>query len=291
MLSVSVIVCTYNPDPSIFERTLGALKEQTLPMADWEFVIVDNNSTSPLRVEIAQWHPNARVVRESKQGQAYARKLGIKRTSGDIIVFVDDDNILSKDYLANALTIAETQPFLGAVGGAIELDPQVAIPEWYAPYRYLLVERHVAAPRWCNFPEATVAPCGAGLVVRRCVAEAFCIRSTMTGRKGTDLSCGEDTEMAFMSCDLGFAYGSDPRLKLKHVIPSRRLTKPYCKQMLRAMTKSNYLVQNSRGLLRYPPLVSKAAWFARMAVCLLLGKPLWPEWQQLLGLCDALKEL
>jgi glycosyltransferase involved in cell wall biosynthesis len=41
---ISAVICTHNPRRDYLERTLQALKSQTLPLPDWELVIVDNAS-------------------------------------------------------------------------------------------------------------------------------------------------------------------------------------------------------------------------------------------------------
>ncbi|MGE5748492.1 MAG: glycosyltransferase family 2 protein, partial [Gemmatimonas sp.] len=41
---ISVIVCTHNPRKGYLSRTLGSLREQTLPHDGWDLVIVDNAS-------------------------------------------------------------------------------------------------------------------------------------------------------------------------------------------------------------------------------------------------------
>ena len=46
-----------------------------------------------------QRHPRGRVVREDRLGLTHARTRGIEESSGEVILFVDDDNILREDYL------------------------------------------------------------------------------------------------------------------------------------------------------------------------------------------------
>ena len=48
-------------------------------------------------------------------GLTYARLRGIKEASGDLLVFVDDDNVLDPDYLETVQRVAEEKPFLGVL--------------------------------------------------------------------------------------------------------------------------------------------------------------------------------
>jgi hypothetical protein len=44
------------------------------------------------------WHPNARHIVEHKLGISVARR-GMREASTDLLIFVDDDNLLDRNYL------------------------------------------------------------------------------------------------------------------------------------------------------------------------------------------------
>src|SRR4051812_93219 len=97
---ISVVLCTHNPRPDFLARTLGSLRAQNLALSQWELVIVDNHSANPLSSLVdLSWHPNGRIIREDELGLTPARLRGIAETHGEILVFVDDDNVLQSDYL------------------------------------------------------------------------------------------------------------------------------------------------------------------------------------------------
>ena len=101
-MKISAIICTYNPRADYLLRVLSALKRQTLPQTDWELLVVDNCSEPPIRGRIdLSWCTNARILEEKRQGVAYARVQGIAESIGELVVFIDDDNVLSSDYLEN----------------------------------------------------------------------------------------------------------------------------------------------------------------------------------------------
>src|SRR5580698_4641162 len=117
MLPVSVIICSHNPREDYLRRVLDALKAQTLPAKDWELLLVDNASKEPLAGRFnLSWHPNARHVREDKTGLTHARLCGIAEAKGDLLVFVDDDNVLRSDYLQACLKLSAARPDIGAFG-------------------------------------------------------------------------------------------------------------------------------------------------------------------------------
>ena len=81
-----------------------------------------------------KWHPNAHHIREEVLGLTPARLRGIEEAQGELLVFVDDDNLLDSGYLTNAVEICEDYPFLGAFGGSIDGEFEVEPPVSIKPY-------------------------------------------------------------------------------------------------------------------------------------------------------------
>src|SRR5262245_65720307 len=122
-LCISVLISTHNPNMDRLERTLKGIAEQTLNSEYWELVIVDNASTTPLSVDGLAWTRGARrVIREERLGLAYGRLAGIRNSTGALLVFVDDDNVLTPGYLENATKIFSRVKALGVAGGIVEPD-------------------------------------------------------------------------------------------------------------------------------------------------------------------------
>src|SRR6266487_2314818 len=97
---ISVIICTHNPRPDYLLRVLDALKAQTLPTEQFELLLIDNASTEPLASTWdLSWHPCSRIIRENDVGLTSARLRGIRESLASMLIFVDDDNVLAKDYL------------------------------------------------------------------------------------------------------------------------------------------------------------------------------------------------
>ena len=150
-MSLSVVICTHNPRPRYFRRMLDALSLQTLPKDQWELLVIDNRCDYPLqgRADLS-WHPGARIVREETLGLTPARLAGIREASGDILVFVDDDNVLDQDYLEQALKIADERPFLGAWSGRSQGEFEAPPPEWTRRYWGNLAIREFEQEVWSN---------------------------------------------------------------------------------------------------------------------------------------------
>ena len=254
MLNASVIICAHNPRPDYFARVLDGLRNQTLPFDRWELLIVDNASQLPLAPSWdISWHPTGRHLFESKLGLSWARHRGIREASADLIIFVDDDNMLDETYLAEAVKIKQEWPSLGVWGaGSIRGDFEVEPPQ---SFRSWLPVRELTAPCWSTLagsrlfgdsPEDAI-PWGAGLCVRKGVAIAyrqFCDQTSIqiTGRKGTALIAGEDTEICFVCCSHRLGVGVFPELKLTHLIPQRRVSEEYLVRFAEGTCLSNFLL-------------------------------------------------
>jgi hypothetical protein len=231
----SVIICTHNPRPDYLRRVLDALKSQTLPRDQWELLLIDNNSWEKLADSWdLSWHSRSRIIREDKVGLTFARLCGIKESNGELLIFVDDDNVLAADYLANGIRLAAEWPRLGAFGGSISGEFETPPPDWIIPYLKCLAIRELDRDYWCNLGGLSPAlPCGAGLCVRRRVAADYLQKTdtstfrTLLGRSGVSLSAGEDSDLAQCAVDMGLGTGCFTSLKLVHLIPERRLTPDY----------------------------------------------------------------
>lgn len=264
---LSVILCTYNPRADLLSWTLTSIADQTLPRAEWELIIVDNRSTPPLQLD--SFLPPAltgitRLIRENEPGLSAARCAGIKACRGELLVFVDDDNYLRPDYLAQAQEIARLNPELGCFGGIAEPKYECPPAEWTKPLLGNLGIRDFGPepissrnPNWGPWE-----PIGAGMVVQRCVADSFCdffqkhSYVTHLGRKENSLASSEDSLIAYLSLREGLANSYQPSLHLTHFIKDRRVAVSYLARLMLAMGESYGRLQEIKGrpFRKVPPL-------------------------------------
>ncbi len=239
-MKLSVIICAHRPRESFLSRTLAALRTQTLPVEEWELLLVDNASEPPLAESWdLGWQPNARHLREPQLGLTHARLHGIAEARGELFVFVDDDNVLTADYLEQVWRCGQRTPWLGAWGG--QVDPEFVdgdAPAWTKDFWFYLAVRPVAKVMWCNFPGPNCSPVGAGMCVRREVARAYAElcrndpRRSNLGRRGNSMASHEDTDMVYTATTIGLGFGLFPELRLTHLIPATRLTETYLLKLI-----------------------------------------------------------
>jgi glycosyltransferase involved in cell wall biosynthesis len=121
MLTVSVIVPTHNR-PTLLRETIASVATQTYRPK--EIVIVDDGSVPPVDCELLQreFDLSIKLARNDKPlKQAYARDQGVKIASGDLVIHLDDDDLLTPNALERLVGLLENNQsleliFLGATG-------------------------------------------------------------------------------------------------------------------------------------------------------------------------------
>jgi glycosyltransferase involved in cell wall biosynthesis len=248
----TVIICTHNPRPEYLGRALDALKMQTLPSGNWELLLIDNASSEKLSdLWDLSWHPNARHVREDELGLTPARLRGIKESRGELMVFVDDDNVLATDFLEQAMAVLARYSHLGVFGaGVIQPEFEVSPAPELVDLLGLLALRNIRETRWSNhYEDWPTIPWGAGLCVTRHVANEYVelfkqlANSATIDRNGKCLYCGGDDLFSWVSVRLRKGFGIFPTLTVTHLIPAERLTREYFLRLLRDKSISSALIR------------------------------------------------
>ena len=111
--SLAVVIPTYNRR-AILERTLEALADQS--QRDFRIVVVDDGSTDGTfawlesRARTAR-QPQLSIVRQENRGQGQARNLGVRQVGEDLVLFLGDDVIPRREFIAEHLA---AHVYLGA---------------------------------------------------------------------------------------------------------------------------------------------------------------------------------
>ena len=259
--SLSIIICTYNPDENIFSRCLDAIKKASLENIPHQILIIDNNSSNKLdEQEYFKIFCNgysARLINEKEQGLTPARLRGIQEATGDILVFIDDDNFIAPDFFIQGIKIGTDYEHIGSWSGRVTLEFEKEPEAWTKPYWGLLVNREIEKDYWSNLPHLPdTMPCGAGLFVRKQVADYYLQlhetgkRNIQLDRNGSSLFSGGDNDLAACACDIGMGVGVFLKLKLTHYIPSFRTEKKYLLKLAEGIAASTVVFKSFRGELR-----------------------------------------
>lgn len=263
---MSVLVSTHNPNPERLARTLDGLLAQTLPQSEWELVVVDNGSRIPLDPATLglKRHGHARVLREERLGLIYARLAGIASSTGELIVFCDDDTVLEPEYLAAALRIFTGDARLGNAAGlslpefGIEPDRWVREFDGCLGVRSLPNEIRIQDGWTGTYPG--FAGGGGGAVFRRRALPSWLrgrkshVNALMLpGRQGTELTSGEDNHLVLEVLKAGWRVGFFPQLVMRHLIPPARLERRYLGRLNRGIAKSWVQVLSMHGICPWAP--------------------------------------
>lgn len=94
--SSSVIVVTYNTNEELLLKNLNSLKEQSIDT--FELIIIDNSDKKDL-TPIFSEYVNKYIKLKKNYGLSIARNVGIKFSSGDIVIFLDDDAVPAENFV------------------------------------------------------------------------------------------------------------------------------------------------------------------------------------------------
>jgi glycosyltransferase involved in cell wall biosynthesis len=281
-LSISIIICTYNPDVKLLTGVFSALQTALNGITDYEVLVIDNNSSNNFRENISigaylkaeKWS----VISETKQGLTPARLRGIVESKNELICFIDDDNFVGENFFKVGIQIANDYPFIGAWSGQVKLKFEVEPAQWTRKYWGMLVYRAFNSNKWSNLPHISESmPCGAGLFVRKQVAEYYFQlhekgkRNIQLDRSGGSLFSGGDDDLATCSCDIGLGVGLFHELILEHYIPVKRTTQEYFLKLAEGIATSSIILTSFRNEVK-PETVSFKRGLANFVRDLFLSK-------------------
>ena len=235
MIRLSLIIPTHNRS----ERLIAALESvirQDLPAADWECVVVSNNSTDDTVArfgDFAARYPglNLRLVTEDGPGASYARNRGIAETSAPLLVFIDDDERINPGFLRAYADFFDAHPDAVVAGGRIIAEYVTGRPAWLSKY----TEMPIANPMDFGdavrpFPAGRV-PGGGNMAFRRSAALRYGGFDPSLGRVGRMLIGGEENDFFERLMRGGETCWYVPGAVMWHIIPPEKLTESYFRRL------------------------------------------------------------
>ena len=217
---VSVVVCTYNGGRQLVE-VLSCIEQQVFT-GNIELIVVDNNSSPEtakiIEIEINKLTISARCVKEKKQGILFARVKGLYEARYDIVLMVDDDNFLSKNYVAEVFQAFQKDDTLGLVGGVGIARFETEKPWWFDHY-----QSSFAVGPQLKYHSLY----GAGLGIRKnvylSILENPNIEHVLVGRTGKTLLSGEDSEINFWFKLSGWKVRALDSISFEHLMKEDRM--------------------------------------------------------------------
>ena len=234
---ISVIVCCYNSANRIGKTLSNLSKQENVSDLSWEVIIVDNASTDHTAdISLAIWQElgagtELRVVSEPRPGLGNARRKGITEASYSFLLFCDDDNWLSENYVRGMYELLGSDPNIAACGGMGVPVFETEEPRWFYEYAeaFALGSQDTAMENG-----QILSLYGAGLAVRKHIVEDLIrdgFEQLLPDRSGKTLSSSGDTELTNAMVLRGYRLACTDDLKFFHYLPKERLTFSYLRAL------------------------------------------------------------
>ena len=231
-MNITVVICTYNRAEGLI-RALESLLLQTLSADVWDVLVVNNNSKddtlsrfdSFVRERLSSdTSPKMRIVTESNQGLSYARNRGISDATGDFIVFIDDDQEVSKNYLQSYYENCSDKGGFCIAGGPVIPIYEGGKPRWASKYSERTISGYLEFKGSTRFFPKGSYPTGGNMGFSSDVFAEYGGFSTNLGRTGDSLLGGEESDLfrRIASQRSDIIYLNDA--KVYHHIPASRTT-------------------------------------------------------------------
>ena len=240
--SIDIIICTYN-NVDLLSSTLQSLENQVIKTpVSWQITVVDNNCTDNTHRFVQDLKERTilpiEIIREFRQGLTAARLCGVRNTKKDWLAFIDDDCILAQDWLEQTVLFATNHKNCGAFGGKITLHWEVVPPDYIHRFLYAFAgKNHGSTP----FKRKWLA--GLGMTLRRqALIETGWIQGPLLDdRIGNKLVSGGDMEIGLRVSAL-YDVWYNPACRITHIIPKRRTSRIYLRQLLFGLGASRHNV-------------------------------------------------
>lgn len=112
MPRVSVVIPTFNCERFI-RRTVESALAQTY--RDFEVIVVDDGSTDGTRSVLSEHGRSIRYIFQSNQGASAARNTALREASGELIAYLDADDLWAPSKLAQQVDYLDAHPECGLI--------------------------------------------------------------------------------------------------------------------------------------------------------------------------------
>ncbi|MFC1835460.1 glycosyltransferase family 2 protein [Thermodesulfobacteriota bacterium] len=251
-MKFSVIICTYNRSEILMD-CLGSLLEMDDPGCPFEVLVIDNNSSDGTEERVKHFIRNnssldMRFIREEAQGGVFARNRGIEEASGDLIFYLDDDQLIGRGCLA-AYRHYYQEAGYHCMGGKILpwFRDEVTLPGWYdkSMQGTLSLLDHGDQVKRVFYPEY---PYEGNMIIARFLYDTYGRFHEGLGRKGKNLMSNEGMDLLLRFESAGVPIHYVPDAEILHLVPPERLTRRFFIRRHYAQGMSDvYMFAKDRG--------------------------------------------
>lgn len=131
-IKVSISLATFDR-PDDLRNCLTCLQAQKTNR-EVEIVVVDNHPSSNLTPPVVAEFSGIKLVREPRQGLAYARNAGFTASTGDIIIATDDDVTIPDDWLEKLVAPFVQADVMIVTGNVLPLQLETPSQQFFEKY-------------------------------------------------------------------------------------------------------------------------------------------------------------
>lgn len=196
MTDLTVIIPTFNRS-EILRVTLESLSNLESPDATYEIIVVDNNSSDHTKEVVDSFVDKIPIkyLFEAKQGKNNALNAAINLANGEVLIFTDDDVLVSINWLSEIHSATQRHPAVDIFGGKILPKFPEGTPDWiqksdYSAFVFAIHDQPQPEGIYLN----SGTPAGANCWVRRRVFDEGTLYDTEIGPKGYGRISGSELE-------------------------------------------------------------------------------------------------
>jgi glycosyltransferase involved in cell wall biosynthesis len=217
--TVSIILCTCGLRP-LLVQCLEGLTAQARQYPDCEIIVVINGPKGSALVEAIAQFP-VRLLNEPKRGVSIARNHAVSQAKGDILIFVDDDILVSPGWLEEIVKGFQDPQVCCVTGRVIPAGPLSLTRE--RSNRYYTSERALtnwtldtSDPDWYQHILGEPVGFGCNMAFRRDFLENYSLFPPDLGA-GSLIGGGDEFYMYLQVMKRGFRILHNPAAAVTHV--------------------------------------------------------------------------
>jgi len=172
-MKITVAIAVYNGAATL-RTTLESVLSQTV--SPHEILVVNDGSTDETSLILKLYKPQVTVVEQENKGLSAARNVLCKRAQGDLIAFLDADDVWHPQYLQTQQDLFKSHPtavafFTGHTNFTADQDIRWCHDDLHVPNveliepanflkRYTTATGPFASPSYCCVPKSTLQAIG-----------------------------------------------------------------------------------------------------------------------------------
>ncbi|MFN8166084.1 MAG: glycosyltransferase [Bacteroidia bacterium] len=242
---ISIVVCCYNGEKTIQSCLESIRNQNAFGKFPAELIIVDNNPRETItRLIKDEWLPDqipVRMVTEKREGLLHAKLKGYQEANYNLIAYLEDDTIITNNWLMTAYEHFSTHHQCGVLGGNNSPLYMIEPPVWMYHYIQQLAVGSQGKQIVEDITDTRGFLWGAGMVIRKVILDTAIANGFVFADnwKRDQLVSGVNTEFCWLARVSGYRLFYNQELQLTHVINAHRMSWINMQQLYRKLGRES----------------------------------------------------